>query len=71
MKGIRETEGGPGGCEPAGGMCVAEEDEDGEVELKTGFGWRWKGSRMFKNAERAWTGTLCWAWSRKYRWQLW
>jgi hypothetical protein len=52
-------------------MLVAEDDEDGEVELKTGFGWRWKGSRMFKNAERAWTGTLCWAWSRKYRWQLW
>lgn len=59
MYGINEMEGGPGGCVP-GGMWLAEE-EDGEVELRIGFGWRWKGSRMFKNVERAWTGTLCWA----------
>lgn len=52
-------EGGPGVCVP-GGMWLVEE-EGGEVELKIGFAWRWKGSRMFKNVERAWTGTLCWA----------
>jgi hypothetical protein len=57
-------EGGGGGCVPGGIWLEDEEDEDG-VELKIGFGWRWKGSRMFKNVERAWTGTLCWAWSRK------
>lgn len=53
-------EGGGGGCVSDGIWLEDEEDEDG-VELKIGFGWRWKGSRMFKNVERAWTGTLCWA----------
>lgn len=45
---------------PVGGVWDAEVGEEFTTE-----GWRWKGRRMFKNAERAWTGTLCWAWSRK------
>lgn len=61
MYGINEMKAGPGGVGP-------EDDDDGVdtgFELGTGLGCRWKGSRMFKNADNAWTGTLCCAWSRK------
>lgn len=75
MYGINETNGGPAGAAGAGGGGPADEEDEGDVEetgfeLKTGSGCRWKGNRMFKKADSAWTGTLCCAWSRKYCWHL-
>ena len=49
------------GCSAAGGAALVDESE----ELWTGFGCRWNGNRIFRNAVSPWTGTLCWAWSRK------
>lgn len=61
---MRETDGGRGE-EEEGVACPGGRVGIDEAELKMGLGGRWKGSRMFRNAERPWTGPLCWAWSRK------
>jgi len=42
----------------------------GGVEDAIGFESHWKGRRMLINAQRACVPGSCWAWSRKYRWQL-
>lgn len=57
---MRETDGGRGEDDEEGVACSGGGGID-EAELKMGLGWRWKGSRMFRNAERPWTGPLCWA----------